>query len=493
MTIPSRTLADLRRVLPTEEHGQAFVRERVGRLPLLDAVPILRRGYERPEHLATMASLFERAEAAARGDGPPVFATVSAPSQVGKTTVGEVAYALWLKRRPQDTLAYLPYGQDLADDKSRRIRDDAKYLGVELRDDSRAVDRWTTTRGGGLLARGLSGGITGQPGIACLWIDDPYRNRVEAESAAHNRRVLDGVKSVVFTRRQPITSVIVSHTRWATTDLIGWLAREHGERFESYRVAAVDDDGEPLVTIGGRTRQFWLDQRAIMGEHDWWSLMMGIPRPRDGALFKDTFATYTTRPNVGQIVIGIDFAYSTRKSADASVAVVLCRVHEMAYVLEVVRRQCSASDWASELLALRARYPNAGMHAYIGGQEAGVVDLLSARGLSITTQPARQDKMSRAIHAASEWNAGNIAVPEDAPWLDAFVSEVLNFSGAASGHDDQIDALVGAFDAAPPSSSQWGNVVQMKPGPRVHDGGPTAGLGVVSWQPGAGRPVRRHE
>ena len=485
------SLAALRRVLPTEEAGQAYIRAKTPMLSTLDAVPVLRRGFDRPEHLAEMASLFERAEAAARGEGPPVFATVSAPSQVGKTTVGEVAYATWLKRRPQDTLAYLPYGQDLADDKSRRIRDDVKFLGVELRDDSRAVDRWTTKQGGGLLARGLSGGITGQPGIACLWIDDPYRNRVEAESAAHARRVLDGVKSVVFTRRQPITSVIVSHTRWTPNDLIGWLAKEHGDRFESWRVPAVGDDGEPLVTIGGRTKEFWADQRAIMGEHDWWSLMMGLPRAREGSLFKDTFATYITRPIVGRIVIGLDFAYSTRTSSDHSVAVVLMRVDERAFVLEVVRKQCEPAAWVLELQALKLRYPSASMHAYIGGQEGGVVSLLSMQGVHVNATPARLDKMSRALTTANEWNAGRIAVPESAPWADDFVSELLNFSGAPGGTDDQVDALVGAYDAAPAQGIGVGPITQPGRIARRWDGPEQGAAQQSGWQPGMGRPVKR--
>jgi hypothetical protein len=60
---------------------------------LLDFVPRLSRGYERPAHLASVASLFERAFA-----GEAVFACVSVPPRHGKTEMVLAALAWWLSR-----------------------------------------------------------------------------------------------------------------------------------------------------------------------------------------------------------------------------------------------------------------------------------------------------------------------------------------------------------------------------------------------------------
>lgn len=440
---------------PTGEEVEAAIVRRMS--SPMTAVPLLRTGWEEPHHLDAMADGYERAEAAALGDGPPVLATYSAPSQVGKSSFGEVVYARWLAKNPSHHLGALLYGQDLANDQSRRIRDDVLALGVQLRDDSTAIDHWTTVHGGGLLSRGLMGGITGQPGLVCLRIDDPYRNRMEAESVAHRKRVNDTLKATVFTRRNPRTSIIIKHTRWAPDDLIGFIEKEYGSKFEHHRVPAVDEKGVAVVRLAGRDDAFWAEQRLLMGEHDWWSLMMGLPRPREGSLFKSTFGTYTQIPSrFDRIVIGLDFAYSARTKADHSAAVVLGRSAAFWYVLAVVRRQCAAPDFAADIRTLKLRYPTASLRAYIGGTELGTVDFLNRQGLRIDAITTRFDKYARAQPCAAAWNRGAILLPESASWLDAFISEVLDFNGEAGGRDDQTDAMVGAFDGSGQPSAPAG-------------------------------------
>jgi hypothetical protein len=48
------------------------------------------------------------------------------------------------------------------------------------------------------------------------------------------------------------------------------------------------------------------------------------------------------------------------------------------------------------------------------------------------------------------WNVGDVLVPEEAPWLDDFLSEVCGFTGVNDSHDDQIDAGGAAFDLLAP-------------------------------------------
>lgn len=433
-------------IVPREADAQAALRLALRDVPLLDAVPILCPGYERPDHLAPLADCYERAFLAAQGLGPPVFALVSAPSQVGKTTLGQVAAAWWLAQRPQDWLSLLMYGQDIASAKSKDVRTMVGELGVDPRDDTTAADRWATAAGGGFLARGLAGGLPGHSGLAILDVDDPYRRRAQAESAAEREAIHADVRASVFTRRHPRTSVIIKHTRYTPDDLIGEMEREHPEMFEVHRVPAVDDSGAPIVSMGGRTAEFWAQQRELLGEYDWWSLMMGRPRPRGGALFKGvTF--YDALPSSLRVAIGVDFAYSSKSRADFSVAVVLGRGDDgRLYVLRVVRRQCEAREWAAELRSLRADFPGAPMSAYVAGPEHGVVDLMREHGVHIEAKPATEDKHSRAQPTVADWNRGAIVVPRDAPWVDPFTAVVLNFTGVRDRRDDDVDALVSARD-----------------------------------------------
>ncbi len=444
----------LSREIRSPEELTALTREGWKTCGVLDAVRVLSpvtdgKPTERPTHLRAMANFFRRAEAAAHGDGPPVLALVSAPPQIGKTKLGQHALARWLARHPTDNLAYLAYGDQLARTKSKEVRTLARAAGVELMDDTTAADLWRTTAGGGLLARSLEGGITGHSGLAMVWIDDPYKGRAQVESTKERQNVLDGIRSNVFSRLSPRASLLISHTRWHADDLIGVLSRDPllKDRFEVVRLAACEPDGTPIITLGGRDRAFYEQQRAL-SEYDWHSLYMGEPRPREGRLFRSAESmTYAHRPNEMQIAIGVDFAYSSKTSADYSVAVVLGRTDHRRYVLDVVRRQCSATEFAAELRALRLRYPAAGMHAYIGGTELGVVDLLRTQGIALSAKQDRRDKHSRAISCAEAWSRGDVLMPEQAPWLSEFVGEVADFSGKGDAHDDQVDALVAAFDA----------------------------------------------
>jgi len=434
---------------PHEDGARAALRQRVAALGVLECVPVMHLGFEVPNHLAALADVYERAFIAARGEGPPVRALVSAPSQVGKTALGQVAAAWWLNRAPKDNLAFLSYGQDIANIKSAEIRTLVRALGIPLRTDTTAKDLWQTAAGGSFLARGLEGGITGMSGLVLIDIDDPYRNQTEAESSAHKERIRRGYRTAVVSRIHPNTSVVIKHTRWTPDDLIGELSTEDG--WEVHRIPAVDDLGEPVVTFRGRTKEFWARQRAAMGEHAWWSLMQGRPRAREGKLFRGA-ATYEVAPREGRTATGVDFAYSTRSSADYSTIVVLTRTDHRVYVRDVVRVQESAVAFGARIKASRTRYAGP-VRAYIGGTERGTIDWLARDGVPIEALPATQDKLSRATACAAAWNAGEIMVPTGAAWVDAFVGEVLDF-GVGCAHDDQVDALVAAFDALSMASAE---------------------------------------
>jgi predicted phage terminase large subunit-like protein len=127
------------------------------------------------------------------------------------------------------------------------------------------------------------------------------------------------------------------------------------------------------------------------------------------------------------------------------VAVVLAEAGGQLYVLDVKREQVAAPQFAATLRGLQAVYQGAPMFAFIGGTEKGTVDFLGTLGLHIYAQPAKTDKFVRAQPVAASWNAGKVALPRTAPWVNAFVSEVLGFTGIADPHDDQVDALAGAF------------------------------------------------
>jgi hypothetical protein len=47
---------------------------------------------------------------------------------------------------------------------------------------------------------------------------------------------------------------------------------------------------------------------------------------------------------------------------------------------------------------------------------------------------------------AAAWTASRISVPTNTAWSNAFVEEILAFTGVGDVHDDQVDALAAAYD-----------------------------------------------
>lgn len=418
----------------------------------MSAVPRLSPHLTRPYWLAPLADVLRRCFLASAGLGPPVRAGVSVPSQHGKTVTIETAIAEWLRHRPQDPILYASYNDDIVKIKSGEIRDLARLNGVQIRSDARSKSTWTTTRGGGLLARALVGGpITGMPGLRLVVIDDPYKGRREAESAAWRRDVWESFTSNVFSRLHPTTSVLINHTRWHEDDLYGKLKREHGDGWEFHNLPAINDAGEALWPEGQPPSL--LAEKRAMSEYDWWSIYMGQPRSREGKLFHG-ISYFDEAPPVRRVAIGVDLAYTAKSSADWSVAVVMAEAHGQYYVLDVLRRQTSAPDFASELRSLVQRYPGAPVLSYMQATERGTASFFRQMGIPLTERHASLDKFQRAQPVAAAWKAGKIHIPARAPggsqpptWVGPYTSVILDFSGLGDAYDDDVDATAAAFDA----------------------------------------------
>ena len=372
-----------------------------------------------------------------------MLAVVSAPPRHGKTESELHALAWLLARKPSMQLAFVGYAAAFAEKKSAKARDLARKVGIPISDTSSSKQDWRTgVDDGGMWASSIGGSLTGE-GFHFMAVDDPVKDRAAAESAAQREHTYEWFTDTAFTRLEPMGSCIVTQTRWHEADLGGRLIEEG---WENVCLPAIDDERRALWP-----ERFSLEQldaiREQLGEYGWWSLYQGKPRPRGGALFKDA-TTFTDVPSSMRTVIGIDFAYTAKSRADYSVAVVLGQSGTHYYVLDVIRQQTVATEFAASLRVLKARYPHARMASYVGGTEKAVLDFLKDReSLVVDGMPAKADKFVRAQATAAAWAAGKISVRAAQPWTSQFLEEVCSFSGVGDAHDDQVDALVSGFDA----------------------------------------------
>ena len=213
----------------------------------------------------------------------PVRACVSVPPRHGKTETVMHAIARILARHPEWMIAYVSYAADIARSKSRQIRDYAAAAGVELRQDSKALHEWRTPQGGGVLATGVGGPLTGH-GVRLLVVDDPFKNRQDADSPLIRERTWSWFTSTAMTRIEPGGSALVVHTRWHRDDLIGRCSRDEEVAWEVTSLPALSASGCALWPERWPVAAL-LRRRAEVGEYDWDSLFQQSPKVRKGLVY----------------------------------------------------------------------------------------------------------------------------------------------------------------------------------------------------------------
>lgn len=422
--------------------------------PLGEFIPRVSTKYSNPLHLSPFVEKLEQAR------DRELRLVVHAPPRHTKTETVLHSFAWLLGQQPWRTNAFATYASDLSYSKSRKARQIARNAGVELDPEAQRVAEWRTTAGGGLLATGVGGPFTGHGVSGLLVVDDPVKNRVEAESETTRETVWDWFNDVAYTRLEPGASVIVVMTRWHPDDLAGKLVREKG--WEYLKLPAIDGEGRALWPE--RFPVSKLDEiRAQINEYSWVSLYQGEPRARGGAVFGDvhTYDAQTMNFNGMRVALGADCAYSAKTHADYSVGLVLGELEGKFYVREVQRHQIKAPIFKTLIDGLKKTHSVRRSRWYTSTTEEGTAELLG-----VTPQLARGDKFIRAQRTAAAWNAGKILVPTHAPWVDAFVSEMASFTGLPGDVDDQVDALVAAHDELADPAPTYSGLPRIPTSPR---------------------------
>lgn len=420
---------------------QQRAKEQKQRVSLQDWIPIANPRYMPPKHLKPLTDLIQKAI-----NGEPQRVVVHAPPRFGKTESVLASIVYGLECNPAMTFGFASYNARIALSKSRVARDLAQRMGVKLVKDS--LDEWRTEERGGCLAAGIGGGLTGF-GLNCAIVDDPLKDRVEAESPHRRQVVHDWFRDVLETRVEPGGSIFVLATRWHPDDLSGRLIRE-GWPYVCLPALTQAEDGSEVSLWPERWSVADLsEKRERVGPYSWASLFQGSPRPRGGSVFNQPTG-YAKLPGQMRVAIGVDLAYTEKTTSDYSALVVMGEWGGLFYVVDVVRAQVRPPGFLEMCKLYRQRFPTARWRWYASGTEAGSASFMRPT-IPLEVLPPKGDKFTRSIPLAAGWNAGKVLVPggtdgEAPPWLEAFLSEVNDFTGVKDPHDDQVDSLAAAYD-----------------------------------------------
>lgn len=385
---------------------------------------------------------------------------INLPPRSGKSLLSSQLFPSWfLGRNPDKRVICTTYGQDLADSFGRQVRNtlkDNKYQlifpNTVMADDSSSIKKFATTKGGKYIAVGAQGALTGEGGD-CIIIDDPLKNRVDANSIKIRTNLIDWYKSTLYTRLSPTGSIIILQTRWHQEDLSGYLLNSEAENWEIINVPAINENDESYWPDRWSVEKLYDIKRSI-GSYEFSALYQQQPTPLDSGFFKTTwFEIVDAAPSKGEIVRAWDRAASVNVKGgdpDYTVGVKILKTKDnVFYILDMVRLRGSPLEVHN---AIKNTALQDGPMCKIALEQdpgqAGKVDvdylIRALSGFNVKAYPVRKDKVTRAASFAAQCEAGNVKMVKG-PWNHIMLDELSVFPFGK--HDDIIDALSCSFNA----------------------------------------------
>jgi hypothetical protein len=405
-------------------------------------------------------------EAVKRKGSPRII--ISIAPRVGKSTiVSEFLQAYILGMMQTWEVVSCTYNQTLADTFGRKVRDrlqDPKFLDlfdVELDKRSQSADYLRLTKGGSYTAVGMGGALTGK-GATVLVIDDPVKDRAQAESQIESDNAWDWYSSTARTRIHPGGGIIIVQTRWAVDDLTGRVldaaAKDpNADQWTVYSFPALAEEDEKHRKKGEALhperydRDAYLRIKATIEPRDWAALYQCKPYVETGAFFHvDTIKYYKNLPDELAYCLGADYATSASKKSDKSAVVPLGITHDGDVYIHEDFIYDNLDSWgAVESTILLAKK----LHARdIGGESGPIQNTMGpifARlqeehnwYVSINKNVRRTSKAIAAHTMRALMSAGKLHFPDTNRMRTEIVPELLRFDPRVDrGGDDFIDAV----------------------------------------------------
>lgn len=375
------------------------------------------------------------------------------PPRHGKSQLASEYFPAWfLGRNPSKYVIGATYGQDLANDFGRKVRNqllDGYFQAIfplcKLMDDSQAKNRFNTTRGGVYYSVGAGSAVTGR-GADILILDDLIKGRKEAESELIRKSIKDWYAAVAYTRLMPGGAIINIMTRWHEDDLAGWIMREHAhEGWEVLSFPAIDDDGKALWEEKYPVQELEVIRKTI-GDRDWESLYQQRPTSVQGSIFqKSWWRTYTEAPlHFKKIVQSWDTAFKKGAENDYSVCTTW-GVHTSGYyILDCWKDRVEFPELKRTVISLAQKHkPHVVLIEDKASGQSLIQELKRNTAINILPVKVDADKITRAYAVTSTIESGNVLLPENAKWTHDFIEELSMFPHAK--HDDICDSITQAI------------------------------------------------
>jgi predicted phage terminase large subunit-like protein len=410
--------------------------------------------FELAEHHRQIVNSLEAIE---RGDIRRLM--ISMPPRHGKSLLTSHIFPSWfIGRHPDSSIIFTSYGQELADDFGRWVRNmvsdplhRAIFPEFRLAYDSTSMRHFSTPAGGSYYAVGRGGAITGR-GANLLLIDDPLKDAEEAASQSIRNALHQWYSSVAYPRLQPAGAVILVSTRWHEDDLSGRLLRQDPKGWRVLNLPAIAEVDESFRRAGDALwpQKYSLENleeiRSAIGSHAWASLYQQRPTAAEGSVFKREWWRYfREKPSFRRIVQSWDTAFKTGAENDFSCCTTWGLTGSEYYLLSCWRGKVEFPELKRRMHSFAAEWcPTQILVEDKASGQSLIQELKYASALPIIPIRVGTDKATRAAAVTGAIEAGRVLLPESAPWLNDYIDELAAFPHGV--HDDAVDSTTQAIN-----------------------------------------------
>jgi len=394
----------------------------------------------------------------------------------GKTTLAANMFPAWyLGRHPDRSAIIATYNEDYAKDLGRRTREIMRspayrqvFPELEIKQRSAAVDRVETTQGGIAFFKGRGSAITGR-GAHVILLDDPIKDRKEADSATIRESLWNWYTQVLRTRLMTKSGVIVIiQTRWHEDDLLGRLmddplnpyyTLEEARLWHKIDLPALAEDDDIMGRKPGealwpeRFDEAYLEEIRISDPRGFMALYQGRPAPKEGAFFKAAdLVTYSSMKDLPpmeamRFYAASDHAVAIDQKSDKSCLMVVgVDMQDHIWVMpDVVWMRIDSQAAVEGMLVLIEKYKPQFWWAESGQILKSIGPFLRKRMLEKRTFCAidpivpAQDKQQRAQAIQARSAMKMVHFPVWTRWWAEAQDQILKFP--ASTKDDFVDTL----------------------------------------------------
>ena len=403
--------------------------------------------YKAPDHLRIIAKALQDIE-----EGIIKRLIITVPPRHGKSMLTSQYFPAWyMGRNPDKYIITSTYGQDLANDFGSKVRDQLAdplfqqiFPQAVLKKDSTAKHRFGLAKGGEFYGAGVGGPIVGR-GAHLLLIDDPLKNREEADSPIIRSKVNRWYTGTAYHRLMPGAAIAVIMTRWHEEDLVGYLLSEHShENWTVINLPALSDDNIALwpeqYTVKDLNR-IKTTMEASGSLYDWYCLYQQDPIPEEGSLVEESWIKRGLSDNgYCGTYMAIDPAISKKDSADETAFTVFgvgYGPNPSFYELETVHGKFSFQEQIDmgKMLYEKHNIDMFGVES-VAFQKA-LADEFTRQGLPCFELKADQDKVRRFMSVSHFFSQGRVYIN-----TPAAKEQLIRFRGVDGDKDDIVDAIV---------------------------------------------------